>query len=108
MERPMRGAVVNGGGILVNVPDPARFAFHKLIVAGERGATLHAKRDKDLHQAAQVFDVLEQERPDDVRLAWEEIRQRGRGWVGRVKKGLESLGRLSPATARAVLVLIGK
>ena len=68
---------MSGGGILVNVPDPARFAFHKLIVAGERGASLHAKRDKDLHQAAQVFNVLVQERPDDVRLSWEEGGLRG-------------------------------
>jgi hypothetical protein len=38
---PVRGAVVDGGGILVNVPDPARFAFHKLIVSGERGVAMH-------------------------------------------------------------------
>jgi hypothetical protein len=36
-----RGAIIDGGGILVNVPSPARFGFHKLIVAGERGATVH-------------------------------------------------------------------
>ncbi|MHB8836103.1 MAG: GSU2403 family nucleotidyltransferase fold protein [Candidatus Methylomirabilia bacterium] len=31
-----RTAVVNGRGVLVNVPDPARYALHNLIVAGER------------------------------------------------------------------------
>jgi len=108
MQRPTRGAVVDGGGILVNVPDPARFAFHKLIVAGERGASLHAKRDKDLHQAGQVFEILVQERPDDVRLSWVEIHRRGGGWVGRVRTGLESLGRLSRDVGAAVRNLIAR
>ena len=35
--RPVRGAIVDSGGVLVNVPDPARFAIHKPIVSGERG-----------------------------------------------------------------------
>lgn len=95
VHRPLRAAVVDGGGVLVNVPDPARFALHKLIVAGERGAAMHAKRDKDLHQAGQVFEVLVAERPDDVRLAWEQVQARGRGWVARVTAGLASLGKLS-------------
>lgn len=105
VHRHLRGAIVDGGGILVNVPDPARFAFHKLIVAGERGAAMHAKRDKDLHQASQVFEVLVQERPDDVRLAGEELRRRGRGWVKRVETGLDALGRLSPEVRGLVLRL---
>lgn len=106
VQRPVRAAVVNGGGILVNVPDPARFAFHKLIVAGARGAFLHVKRDKDLHQAGQIFGVLVEERPDDVRLAGEEIHRRGRGWVRRVKAGLDSLGRFAPDVRRAVLDIV--
>jgi hypothetical protein len=49
-----------------------------------------------------------QERPDDVRLSWEEIHRRGRGWVGRVRTGLESLGRLSRDVGAAVRSLIAK
>lgn len=63
LEHPVRGAVVNGGGVLVNVPDPARFALHKLIVAGERDVLMHAKREKDLHHSAQLLSLLVDGRP---------------------------------------------
>lgn len=86
-----RGAVVDGGGILVNVPSPARFGFHKLIVAGERGAAVHSKMAKDLLQAAQVLSILVEERPGDVRMARDEIERRGKGWMRRVSSGLSRL-----------------
>jgi len=92
--RPIRGAVVDGAGILVNVPDPARLAFHKLIIAGERETVMHTKREKDLRQAAQVFSVLIEERPGDIRMAWEEIRFQRKGWVKRVKEGISSLRKI--------------
>ncbi|MBI5197954.1 MAG: hypothetical protein HZA19_05025, partial [Nitrospirae bacterium] len=85
-----------GGGILVNVPSPARFAFHKVIVAQERGASLHAKRAKNLFQAAQLFSVLAEERPGDLLLAWEELQRRGEGWVRRVVSGFSALRKSHP------------
>lgn len=93
IEKTERGAVVNGGGILVNVPHPARFAFHKLIILHERAAAFQTKAEKDLLQAAQLFAVLSEERPGDLMLAWEEIRRRGPGWVKRVLQGLSDLKR---------------
>jgi hypothetical protein len=86
---------VDSGGVLVNVPDPARFAIHKLIVSGERGAGMHTRREKDLNQAAQVFSVLLEDRPGDIRIAWEEIRSRGKGWVKRVQNGVSAIGRFA-------------
>ena len=97
IENPVKGAVVNGGGILVNVPTPARFAFHKLIVSRERTITMHAKVGKDIMQAAQVFSVLADERPGDLLLAWEEIKHRGKGWVHRVVDGLLVMKTRHPA-----------
>jgi len=91
-----RGAVVNGGGILLNVPSPARFGFHKLIVAGERGTTVHTKVEKDLLQAAQVLSVLVEERAGDVLVAWDEIKRRGGGWTRRVSSGLSRTKTLYP------------
>ncbi|MBW1702802.1 MAG: hypothetical protein JRJ50_11915 [Deltaproteobacteria bacterium] len=88
IENPEQGAVVNGGGILLKVPTPARFAFHKLIASRERGVTMHDKVEKDIMQAAQVFSVLADERPGDLLLAWDEIERRGEGWVKRVAAGL--------------------
>ncbi len=38
---------VSADGVLVNVPAPARFALHKLVVAAMRPAALQAKAAKD-------------------------------------------------------------
>ena len=99
IERPVRGVVVNGGGILVHVPDPARFGLHKLIVPGEREATSHTKREKDLRQAAQVLSVLLEERPGDINVAWDDIVRRGKCWTRRVMAGVSSLKRIDPGVS---------
>ncbi|MBI3815403.1 MAG: hypothetical protein HY279_13190 [Nitrospinae bacterium] len=93
IENPERGIVINGGGILVNVPAPGRFAFHKLIVTQERPLSMHGKADKDLIQAAQVFSVLIDERPGDLLLAWDEVKNRGKGWSKRIFQGISNLER---------------
>jgi len=93
LEKPEKGAAINGGGVLVNVPTPARYAFHKLIVSGERGVPMHDKIGKDFMQAAQVFSVLADERPGDLLLAWDEIKRRGRGWVKRASAGLSAMAK---------------
>ncbi len=88
IDNPVKAAVVDGGGVLVNVPQPARFAIHKLIVSQERELTAHVKVGKDIMQAAQLMSVLVDERPGDLLLAWDEIKRRGRGWVNRAIGGL--------------------
>jgi len=93
IENPEKGAAINGGGVLVNVPTPARYAFHKLIISGERGVVMHDKFEKDLVQAAQVFSVLADERPGDLLLAWEELKRRGQGWVKRASAGLTAMAK---------------
>ncbi len=93
IENPEKGAIVNGGGVLVNVPTPARYAFHKLIVSGERGVVMHDKIEKDLLQAAQVFSALADERPGDLLLAWDEIKRRGPSWVKQAYIGLSAMAK---------------
>ncbi|MDT8394961.1 MAG: GSU2403 family nucleotidyltransferase fold protein [bacterium] len=96
IENPVKAAAINGGGILVNVPDPARFAYHKLLTAGERSVTEHTKVEKDILQAAQVFDLLFEERPEDVKMAREAILGRGKTWLKKVGDGVKRLGKLHP------------
>jgi hypothetical protein len=67
-----RAAVLWDGGILVNVPQPERYAVHKLIVAERRTASAIAKRRKDLHQASSLFDALAEHRAHDLAAAWNE------------------------------------
>ena len=69
-------AVVGGSGILVNVPQPARFALHKLWVAQQRPASEQAKARKDLRQAGQLIEVLTEDRPEDLRVAMGALQHR--------------------------------
>lgn len=102
IESPLRAAVVDSGAVAVNVPDPAHFAVHKLITAGERPAVLAAKREKDLTQAAELLELLHEDRPGDLTLAWESLASRGPSWVARVMKQAGALRRVSRAAAEVL------
>jgi len=77
--------------LAVNVPDPARYALHKLIVYGERPTRNHVKAIKDLKQASALIAVLQQERPQDLLEAWEDLQSRGPGWRKRVNQGVTAM-----------------
>lgn len=57
---PVRSILLHAAGISVVIPDPCRYAVHKLIIAGRRqtDASGQAKRDKDLRQAGILFEAL--------------------------------------------------
>ena len=57
---------MSGRGILVNVPQPARYAIHKLVISQRRAASMQVKVIKDLHQAASLLEILSLDRPGDV------------------------------------------
>lgn len=93
------------GAVVVNVPAPERFALHKLVVHGERGARYAAKGAKDLAQAAALLEVLNARRPRDVVAAWRDLVARGPGWRTRASAGLAALENHAPELdARAWLV----
>jgi hypothetical protein len=91
IENPVRAAIVSGDPVLVFVPDPARFALHKLITASVRPSALSAKQHKDRAQAANLLEVLVEDRPGDVALAAEALVAKGKGWVKRVRAELRHL-----------------
>ena len=82
---------------LVNVPEPARFARHKLLVSESRDVGFATKAEKDRRQAANLLDVLLTEHPVAVRSAKRALDARGRGWTSRVEKALRKLGADAPA-----------
>lgn len=96
LEDAQPAALVDGGGVLVMVPSPARFALHKLLVAGARPSALHTKVEKDLVQASLLIDLLEEDRPGDLRRAWQS--SRGRGWSRPMLRASGLLRRRWPAT----------
>lgn len=87
------------GAVVVNIPSPARFAVHKLIVFGERSGASRVKAKKDLLQAGALVEVLAADRPDELRKAWKDALSRGPGWVKRAREGLGALRKLEPHVA---------
>lgn len=82
-------ALLHDAGVLVNVPSPARYAIHKLIVA-QRRRTGAAKIDKDLMQAQSLIDALAERRPSELKETWREA-VRGPKWRALLTAGLAML-----------------
>lgn len=94
---PIPAIALYRSGVLVQIPRPERFAIHKLIVADRRRAGPdQAKARKDRGQAAYLIQVLAQDRPDDLREAYEDARSRGPRWRNRIDASLAML----PETAK--------
>lgn len=92
-----QAAVLATGGVCVaNVPSPARYALHKLIVAGERPASRIAKSNKDVQQAAALLSVLGEQARWQVDEAWGDLIARGPGWRSRAQRGRDALARTAP------------
>lgn len=84
------------GAVLVNVPHPARYALHKLLIYGEREGAFAVKSTKDLHQAASLLTYYREHGKWDIDEAWTDLVSRGAGWVRRAKQGVEALDRIYP------------
>lgn len=84
LEEPINAAMICGTPCLVKVPQPARFALHKLIVSQERGAGAADKKRKDLIQAGKMLELLKEDRPGDIELAREALVKRGTTWVKKI------------------------
>lgn len=91
LESPVDVPVINGGATMVKVPDPARFALHKLIVSVDRSIAMQTKTGKDRQQAGEMIEVLMQDRPGDIELAVESIYRRGEGWRKKLRDGSNRL-----------------
>ena len=79
-------------GVRVRIPLPARYAVHKLIVAGRRGAT-NPKAVKDLRQAQELIDILLEQDETALEEALADARGRGQAWKTVINHSLRQLGR---------------
>ncbi|MBS0338748.1 MAG: hypothetical protein JSS40_18490 [Proteobacteria bacterium] len=91
LEAPIAVPLLNGGATLVNVPDPARFALHKLLISGRRQVFEQAKAGKDRQQAGEIIASLYEDRRGDLRLAVEALNKRAAAWRARLKRELAKL-----------------
>ncbi|KSB88595.1 hypothetical protein AS593_22275 [Caulobacter vibrioides] len=95
---PIETAVLHGGGALVNVPAPARYAVHKLIVSRDRKVNPE-KGLKDRMQAQALIRALSKDDPYALREAYAEARGRGETW----RQLLDEAIGLLPEDARRAL-----
>jgi hypothetical protein len=108
LEAPLAAPLLNGGATLVNLPDPARFALHKLLVSARRPAVEQAKAAKDRQQAAELIALLHEDRRGDLEQAAAALRKRPATWRARLAAQLRKLPDESDAARRAVLRALGQ
>jgi hypothetical protein len=88
---PIPVVVLYGAGVLIRVPQPARYAVHKLIVA-DRRPTGDPKQVKDLIQASQIFAALERAGQAALRDdALDDANSRGPKWRAAIKRSQRGL-----------------
>lgn len=88
---PIPAVALYRSGVLVNVPQPARYAVHKLIVAVRRPISASDKSRKDIEQAAALIRILAEDRPDELQDAFAEAADRGQSWSTHLRKGSDRL-----------------
>lgn len=88
-----QAAVFSGSGAcLVNLPDPARLAIHKLIVQGARPITERLRSLKDIEQAAALIEWhLTHDRLADLHAVWLDALSRGPAWRHLATQGRDAL-----------------
>lgn len=79
------------GGVLVNVPSPARFAFHKLVISQRRPVSEQSKAKKDIMQAEMLLNVLLEDRPGDIWLTCELVSKMPERFQNQLKLGVTKL-----------------
>jgi hypothetical protein len=94
IEEPLPAVAPGRRPVWVRVPQPARYAVHKLIVARERSRTFALKAQKDLEQSFHLQKVLEKLDPESLSEAFKDARERGPGWMKRIDAGQEAMRRL--------------
>ena len=82
--------------VVANVPQPARYALHKLLIYGEREGSFATKSSKDLLQARLLLNYLKEHRASEVEEVWADLISRGPGWLRRARRGRAALDKLAP------------
>jgi hypothetical protein len=98
---PIKAAALYRSGVLVQIPRPETYAIHKLIVADRRKGPDQSKSRKDRAQAALLIEALADDRPDELREAYGDARERGPQWRAHIAATLKRM----PETAAKLAAL---
>ncbi|MBY5666301.1 hypothetical protein HFO35_35490 [Rhizobium leguminosarum] len=107
IREPVRTMLLHRSGVPVVVPDPSRYAVHKLIVASRRHTDGQgpAKREKDVRQAALLFEALQQTRRSaELALVYNEAWERGPAWKQGIRTGAGMLATQDAERLKTALV----
>jgi hypothetical protein len=85
--------LIAGAGVLVNIPNPARYALHKLVISRRRQPGFQAKANKDLAQARSILEWLELNRPGDIDIAMAAAEKMPDKFLQQLQEGLNRLKR---------------
>jgi hypothetical protein len=97
IEDPAETVVLYGAGVLAMVPQPARYAVHKLIISQKRVGLDNPKRRKDLIQAQSLMQALDNMDPYALKTALNDARSRGKkGWAEPIDTSLAMIENLPP------------
>ncbi|CAH1657202.1 hypothetical protein BOSEA31B_11522 [Hyphomicrobiales bacterium] len=89
---PITAAITYRNGVLVQIPRPECMAIHKLVVADRRKEGPDSlKAHKDRMQASFLIEILAEDRPDDLREAYENAMATGPHWRDRINATLKRM-----------------
>ncbi len=91
IEDTVEATYLIGEGVRVRVPHPARFAWHKLVVAANRDVSSHSKALKDIAQSNELFKALLGLRSDDVKKTARALTRRGERYLRKARQGAARL-----------------
>ncbi len=91
IEQPIKTVALWGTGVPIAIPQPARLAVHKLILAQSRRAGERLKRQKDLAQAAALIDALTVADPFGLEDSVASARGQGPRWKSKIDRSLAEI-----------------
>jgi hypothetical protein len=91
IHEPVWSVILHRGGVPVRVPQPARYAVHKLIVSTLRPDRSRAKSDKDLIQASTLIEALSARRSFELGEALHMAESSGPKWKAAIDRAITGL-----------------
>ena len=88
---PVWSVVLHRGGTPARVPDPSRYAVHKLIIATRRHERSFAKADKDISQASILIEALSKRRSFELGEAMSIAESNGPKWKAAIEQARTAL-----------------
>lgn len=89
--------LLSDGPLVVTVPRPQYFAFHKIIVSSERKTTDPTKARKDAIQSVAVINLFLERNPVPLIDAYKSVLNRGAGWKKRLLQGIKAVDLMAPS-----------